>query len=103
MTADKEIVAGNERVLRARLVRRKVFLGQDCGRPLAARVPDLEQVVFHAKAGSMLDRAHRIEALAGSAGHHAGFRRRQRRAAQGCSPKPTSSLAQSVNFPNCRA
>ena len=60
----KEIIAGNERVLRARLSDAKFFWAHDCGKPLAARMPHLQNVVFHAKAGSMLDRAHRIEALA---------------------------------------
>jgi glycyl-tRNA synthetase beta chain len=61
----KAIIAGNERVLRARLADAKFFWTHDCGKPLAERVPDLAQVVFHAKAGSMLDRAHRIEEVAG--------------------------------------
>jgi glycyl-tRNA synthetase beta chain len=61
----KAIIAGNERVLRARLADAKFFWTQDCGKPLAERVPGLAQVVFHAKAGSMLDRTHRIEELAG--------------------------------------
>jgi glycyl-tRNA synthetase beta chain len=61
----KTIIAGNERVLRARLADAKFFWAQDCGKPLVTRVPDLDKVVFHAKAGSMLDRAHRIESLAG--------------------------------------
>jgi glycyl-tRNA synthetase beta chain len=60
----KQIIAGNERVLRARLADAKFFWAQDCGKPLITRVPDLQKVVFHAKAGSMLDRVHRIEALA---------------------------------------
>lgn len=59
------IVAGNERVLRARLSDAKFFWTQDCGKPLATRIPDLAKVVFHAKAGSMLDRAYRIESLSG--------------------------------------
>jgi glycyl-tRNA synthetase beta chain len=61
----KAIIAGNERVLRARLSDAKFFWTQDRRKPLAERVPDLARVVFHAKAGSMLDRAHRIEELAG--------------------------------------
>lgn len=59
------IIAGNERVLRARLSDARFFWAQDCARPLAARLPDLGKVIFHAKAGSMLDRARRIESLAG--------------------------------------
>ncbi|HEX3432309.1 MAG TPA: glycine--tRNA ligase subunit beta [Rhizomicrobium sp.] len=60
----REIVAGNERVLGARLSDAKFFWSQDCRKPLAARVPELQQVVFHAKAGTMLDRANRIQSLA---------------------------------------
>ena len=60
----KAIVAGNERVLRARLADAKFFWAQDRGQPLAARLPDLGKVVFHAAAGTMLDRARRIESLA---------------------------------------
>lgn len=59
------IVAGNERVLRARLSDAKFFWTQDCDKPLATRTPELTKVVFHAKAGSMLDRAHRIESVSG--------------------------------------
>lgn len=61
----RAIVAGNERVLRARLSDAKFFWTQDCSQPLATRIPDLAKVVFHAKAGNMLDRAHRIEAVSG--------------------------------------
>src|SRR5438105_7280510 len=57
------IVAGNERVLRARLSDAKFFWAQDCSKPLVGRIPDLERVVFHTKAGTMLDRARRIESL----------------------------------------
>jgi glycyl-tRNA synthetase beta chain len=60
----RAIIAGNERVLRARLADAKFFWAQDCGKPLEARLPALQSVVFHAKAGSMLDRAHRIGSLA---------------------------------------
>ncbi|HEX4158366.1 MAG TPA: glycine--tRNA ligase subunit beta [Rhizomicrobium sp.] len=59
-----EIVAGNERVLRARLSDAKFFWDQDRRRPLAARLPELQNVVFHAKAGTMLDRAFRVQAVA---------------------------------------
>jgi glycyl-tRNA synthetase beta chain len=56
----REIVAGNERVLRARLADARFFWDQDRSRSLAARLPELRSVVFHARAGSMLDRARRI-------------------------------------------
>jgi glycyl-tRNA synthetase beta chain len=60
----KEIVAGNERVLRARLSDARFFWDQDRSRPLSARLPELGIVVFHAKVGTMLDRSFRIAALA---------------------------------------
>ncbi|HEY4265134.1 MAG TPA: glycine--tRNA ligase subunit beta [Micropepsaceae bacterium] len=60
-----EIVAGNERVLRARLSDAKFFWDQDRKRTLESRVDDLKNIVFHAKLGTQLERVDRIEALAG--------------------------------------
>jgi len=60
----KEIVAGNERVLRARLADGKFFWDQDRKRTLDSRVADLQDIVFHAKLGSQLERVQRLEALA---------------------------------------
>jgi glycyl-tRNA synthetase beta chain len=68
MVADdggKEIVAGNERVLRARLSDAKFFWDQDRKRTLESRVDDLKNIVFHAKLGTQYERVERIEALAG--------------------------------------
>jgi len=61
----KEIVAGNERVLRARLSDAKFFWDEDRRKPLAARVDKLKSVVFHAKLGTQYERVERIEKLAG--------------------------------------
>jgi len=58
------IVAGNERVLRARLSDAQFFWDQDRKRRLESRVRDLRDIVFHAKAGTMQDRAYRIGLLA---------------------------------------
>ena len=58
------IVAGNERVIRARLSDAKFFYEQDLARPLAENVPKLAEIVFHAKLGSQLERVERIERLA---------------------------------------
>ena len=58
------IVTGNERVLRARLADARFFWDQDRRQRLADRVPQLEGVVFHARLGSMADKARRIERLA---------------------------------------
>ena len=61
----KNIVAGNERVLRARLSDAKFFWDQDKKRTLESRVAELKQIVFHAKLGTQFERVERIEALAG--------------------------------------
>jgi glycyl-tRNA synthetase beta chain len=58
------IVAGNERVLRARLWDAQFFWDQDRKRPLASRVPELDGVVFHARLGSLGAKAARLEELA---------------------------------------
>ncbi|HEX9770516.1 MAG TPA: glycine--tRNA ligase subunit beta, partial [Kiloniellales bacterium] len=58
------IVAGNERVLRARLADARFFWDQDRRRSLASRVPALSQMVFHARLGSLDAKADRTQALA---------------------------------------
>jgi glycyl-tRNA synthetase beta chain len=60
-----EIIHGNERVLRARLADAKFFFDQDRKERLEARVPRLTKVVYHNKLGSQLERAERIQLLAG--------------------------------------
>jgi glycyl-tRNA synthetase beta chain len=61
----KEIVAGNERVLRARLSDAKFFWDQDRKRTLESRVDDLKPILFHAKLGTQYERVERIVVLAG--------------------------------------
>ncbi len=58
------VVAGNERVLRARLQDAAFFWDSDRKVPLAERVEALAGIVFHPKLGSMADKARRLEALA---------------------------------------
>ncbi|MFB3150345.1 MAG: glycine--tRNA ligase subunit beta, partial [Alphaproteobacteria bacterium] len=60
----KAIVAGNERVLRARLADAKFFWDQDRKRRLEERVAKLGEVVFHAKLGTLAEKAGRMETLA---------------------------------------
>ena len=64
-TADKgaKIIAGNERVLRARLSDARFFWDEDRKTDLSARKPELEKVTFHAKLGTVSDKAVRIEKL----------------------------------------
>ncbi|MBB5019036.1 glycyl-tRNA synthetase beta chain [Chitinivorax tropicus] len=59
------IVHGNERVLRARLSDAKFFFEQDQKQRLDARVQRLENVVYHNKLGTQLERVQRLCKLAG--------------------------------------
>ena len=61
----KEIVAGNERVLRARLSDAKFFWDEDRKHSLDSRIEKLKGIVFHAKLGTQFERVERIEKLAG--------------------------------------
>lgn len=58
------IVAGNERVLRARLADAKFFFDQDRRQRLDARLPRLASVVYHQKLGTQAQRIERIRAIA---------------------------------------
>lgn len=60
------IVAGNERVLRARLWDAKFFWEQDRKVTLESRLPALDGMVFHAELGSLGERVQRLVALAGA-------------------------------------
>ena len=64
----RAIVAGNERVLKARLADAKYFRDQDLSQPLESYLPRLDKLIFHARLGSMREKAGRIEALAAIVG-----------------------------------
>jgi glycyl-tRNA synthetase beta chain len=59
----REIILGNERVLRARLSDAKFFWDMDRASTLDERVVSLSGVVFHRKLGSVGDKVARLEAL----------------------------------------
>jgi glycyl-tRNA synthetase beta chain len=59
------IVAGNERVIRARLSDAKFFYETDLKTRLEDRLPKFEHIVFHEKLGTQAERIERIERLAG--------------------------------------
>jgi glycyl-tRNA synthetase beta chain len=59
----KLIVAGNERVLRARVADARFFWDQDRRVALASRLEVLSQRMFHARLGSLLDKVARMERL----------------------------------------
>ncbi len=59
-----KIVHGNQRVLRARLEDGRFYWEQDKHKPLEAWRPALEKMIFHAKLGSVAEKADRIASLA---------------------------------------
>ena len=59
------IIAGNERVIRARLSDAKFFYETDLKTTLEDRLPKFELIVFHEKLGTQAERIERIEQLAG--------------------------------------
>ncbi|MFM9978231.1 MAG: glycine--tRNA ligase subunit beta, partial [Sphingomonadaceae bacterium] len=58
------IVAGNEKVLAARLSDAKFFWENDLRVPLAAQAEKLAQIVFHEKLGTVADKVERVAKLA---------------------------------------
>lgn len=58
------VIAGNERVLRARLADAKFFWDQDRKASLESRLPALNSLIFHARLGSVHDKAHAVARLA---------------------------------------
>ena len=58
------IVAGNERVIRARLADAKFFYETDLKTKLEDRLPKFDKIVFHEKLGTQGERIKRIERLA---------------------------------------
>lgn len=60
----KAIVAGNERVIRARLADAKFFYETDLKTRLEDRLPKFETIIFHEKLGTQAERIARIERLA---------------------------------------
>lgn len=60
----KAIIAGNERVVRARLSDAKFFWDQDRQHTLESCLPKLNELIFHEKLGTVYDKAHAIARLA---------------------------------------
>jgi glycyl-tRNA synthetase beta chain len=89
----KEIVAGNERVLRARLSDAKFFWDEDRKHSLESRVEKLKGIVFHAKLGTQFERVQRIEKLAGEIAHLIGADvEKAKRAARLCKADLTTGV-----------
>ena len=60
----KVIIAGNEKVIRARLSDAKFFYETDLKTKLEGRLPKFDQIIFHEKLGTQAERIQRIERLA---------------------------------------
>jgi glycyl-tRNA synthetase beta chain len=60
----KAIIAGNEKVIRARLADAKFFWDQDLKRPLDEMANELSGITFHEKLGTQKERVERIADLA---------------------------------------
>ncbi|MEA3492774.1 MAG: glycine--tRNA ligase subunit beta [Candidatus Margulisiibacteriota bacterium] len=70
---NKSVVAGNQKVLTARLSDAKFFFEEDKKQPLKLRIPDLERVGYFEKLGSMADKSKRIGKLAEWIAKRIGF------------------------------
>ncbi len=94
-TDDKgaKIIDGNERVLRARLADTKFFWDQDLKITLDDRFPALEDIVFHAKLGTVGERVERLVKLSGYIAEKIGADVEQaKRAAQLCKADLVSGM-----------
>lgn len=79
------VIKGNQRVLRARLEDGQFFWNQDRNKPLSSWLEDTRGMIFHAKLGSVYDKAQRIESLAATIASMIGADvEKTKRAAQLC-------------------
>ena len=89
----KKIVAGNEKVIAARLADAKFFWEQDLKRPLDEMANALDRITFHEKLGSQKQRVERIADLAFQiAGSVDAVPEDARRAAQLCKADLVSGM-----------
>jgi glycyl-tRNA synthetase beta chain len=89
----KQIVAGNEKVIAARLSDAKFFWEQDLKRPLDEMAIALDGIIFHQKLGTQKDRVERIAELAFQiAGSSDAVPEDARRAAQLCKADLVSGM-----------
>lgn len=62
-TCPEQVIAGNEKVMRARLSDAEFFYQKDRQQPLNAYREDTAKVLFQAKLGSLLDKSERLRTL----------------------------------------
>ena len=68
----RNIVEGNNRVVRPRLADARFFFETDKKTRLEARVPQLGSIVYHNKLGSALERVERVQLIAGKTAREIG-------------------------------
>lgn len=89
----KQVIAGNERVIRPRLADAAFFFEQDRQSTLASRVPRLGTVVFQKQLGSLLEKTQRVQRLAGELAALTGADKAQaERAAELCKADLASDM-----------
>ncbi len=59
----KQVIGGNQRVIRARLADAEFFFELDCKRQLIDRRPELDTITFHPKLGSLGAKTERLKIL----------------------------------------
>ncbi len=72
LTDPRNVVEGNNRVVRPRLADARFFFDTDKKIRLEARVPQLGTIVYHNKLGSQLERVERVQLLAGKIAREIG-------------------------------
>ncbi|MCS2607737.1 glycine--tRNA ligase subunit beta [Halomonas dongshanensis] len=68
----QQVIEGNEKVIRPRLADAAFFYDTDRKQPLAARIPQLESVVFQQQLGTLSDKARRSTVIATHIAQHIG-------------------------------
>ena len=99
----KTIVAGNNKVIAARLSDAKFFWDQDRKTKLEDLLPKLDSITFHAKLGSQGERVKRIEALAGEIAKTIKADVEKTKLAARLAKGRSRHRAWSANSPNCKA
>ena len=69
----KMVIAGNEKVVRARLADAKFFWDQDKKHKLESRNKDLADITFHKKLGTVAEKVTRLESISGKIAETLGF------------------------------
>ena len=99
----KTIVAGNEKVIAARLSDAKFFWEQDLKKKLEIMRDELKGITFHEKLGTQFERAERVKELARQIATRRSCAKRRWRNAPPSWPRPIWSPAWSASSPSCRA